>query len=315
MNNLKNIKELQQVLVEQLTNKILPNGLAIESVKIDQKPCEGGGTDCMLRIQIKDLAISPRFSLLGYFDAYQKGTDLQEIVGNIINHECFEYAKHLTFDVNNLMEYEKVKDNIMCHLISDTEENAKYLENRVKVPMENTSLATVFSILVESGEEGENSIPITYKLLQTWEKSKEELHAKAKENTPRLHPATYISLDVLVDNLMNDVDVSCQEPTGAGLMAVSNTQKCKGAYTILYDGVADKLREHFQEDFFVLPSSCHEVLVLPQSYSNTKDLYQMVCEINAEDVSAEDFLADDVYVIEDNQLRSVIFSNEMTEPI
>ena len=50
-------------------------------------------------------------------------------------------------------------------------------------------------------------------------------------------------------------------------------------------------------DFIVLPSSVHEVIVLDaKNGMKYKDLASIVQDVNASEVSAEEFLSDHVYV-------------------
>ena len=58
----------------------------------------------------------------------------------------------------------------------------------------------------------------------------------------------------------------------------------------------EKLGESVKGDFFILPSSTHEVLILPDDCGMTyQELKAMVMEINSTQVSPEDRLADEVY--------------------
>ena len=50
----------------------------------------------------------------------------------------------------------------------------------------------------------------------------------------------------------------------------------------------------FQQDLYILPSSVHEILVLPQMIGDADELRQMVCEVN-ETLEKEDRLSNQVY--------------------
>ena len=72
-----------------------------------------------------------------------------------------------------------------------------------------------------------------------------------------------------------------------------------GAATLLYDGQLERIAQKLQSDFIVLPSSIHEVLLLPFDSIEEVGLDEWkdtVGEINREDVRAEDWLSDHVYV-------------------
>ena len=71
----------------------------------------------------------------------------------------------------------------------------------------------------------------------------------------------------------------------------------RGAGTILYDGVLKRFAEKAGCDIYILPSSLHEVLLVPGTMKiSVDDLKEMVKDVNRTVVSAEDFLSDNVYV-------------------
>ena len=61
------------------------------------------------------------------------------------------------------------------------------------------------------------------------------------------------------------------------------------------NGVLDKIGELLGSDFYVLPSSTHEVILVPDNGNmQTKELEDMVKEVNATQVAPEDLLSDKV---------------------
>ena len=58
----------------------------------------------------------------------------------------------------------------------------------------------------------------------------------------------------------------------------------------------DRLGEEIKGDFFLLPSSVHEIIVAPDDGNlSYPELKEMVAEINATQVAPEDRLTDEVY--------------------
>ena len=82
----------------------------------------------------------------------------------------------------------------------------------------------------------------------------------------------------------------------AGMYVLGNRKKLFGAAVILYDGVLEKLAEMLGSSFFLLPSSIHEMIAVPDNGApKAEELGEMVCEINATQVDPEDVLTDSVY--------------------
>ena len=64
----------------------------------------------------------------------------------------------------------------------------------------------------------------------------------------------------------------------------------------MYDGVLGRVGDHLKENYYVLPSSIHEMIIIPESEAPGKsELANMVAEINATQVEEEDVLSDNAY--------------------
>jgi hypothetical protein len=67
----------------------------------------------------------------------------------------------------------------------------------------------------------------------------------------------------------------------------------------------EQVRERLGEDFYILPSSIHELLVLPRSMMDANELQEMVKCVNATVVNPEDVLSDGVYAYTNGTLCQV----------
>lgn len=78
---------------------------------------------------------------------------------------------------------------------------------------------------------------------------------------------------------------------------MTNEAKTNGAITILYPNALKNLADRIHSDVVILPSSVHEVILLPlQRDHNVKELRDAVYEINRRELDREDFLSDNVYL-------------------
>lgn len=95
-----------------------------------------------------------------------------------------------------------------------------------------------------------------------------------------------------VDMMMDSMGIDDSNP----MTVVSNDQSINGAAVMFYPGQMDKIAEQMQGDYFVLPSSVHEMLVIPDTGDfQHEELKAMVTEINATQVEPKDRLTDEVY--------------------
>ena len=93
--------------------------------------------------------------------------------------------------------------------------------------------------------------------------------------------------------LQESIRESAQMPT---FFVVTNQQRIDGAGALFYPEVMDNLGELLGQDYFILPSSIHEMLVLPDNGEVSADeLRMMVTEVNATQVAPAERLTNDVY--------------------
>ena len=87
------------------------------------------------------------------------------------------------------------------------------------------------------------------------------------------------------------------------MFVMTNKQRYDGAIALASKQALKDAYEKIGGDFYVLPSSRHEVILLPTTCSvGVEDLKQMVKDINASTVAAEERLSDFVYKYDGRQL-------------
>lgn len=86
---------------------------------------------------------------------------------------------------------------------------------------------------------------------------------------------------------------------------LTTKSQIKGAATILCNDVLIDLYDKINGDFYILPSSVHEILIVPtKEIDDPKNLLSMVREINSSSViSEQDFLSDNIYLYTSNGIE------------
>ena len=155
--------------------------------------------------------------------------------------------------------------------------------------------AIVFYILFEVDDSGTATIPITHELIQLWDVSVDEVQQCAFCNAPSLLPASFKPMQIVIDELMG-TNYSEQEAIEDLMFVLTNSLRSFGAACILYDGMLDKISEEIGENFYILPSSIHEMIIVPESNSPSREhLNEMITEVNQTQVDEEEFLSECVY--------------------
>ena len=213
----------------------------------------------------------------------------------------------IDIDMDVLTNYEKAKENLFIR-VSDADRNQEILSNVPHTRVEN--LAITYHIFANSGADGIASTIVTHEMMRLFGVSKDQLHQDALENSPKLFPVKVDSMDKMMENMMRndmraagvkeeDIDQMMEEmyqTMGVPLTIVTNEQMLDGASVLFYPGQMDQIGELLKGDYYILPSSTHEMLVLPDNGEMTShELKRMVMEVNNSEVRPEEKLADEVY--------------------
>ncbi len=174
------------------------------------------------------------------------------------------------------------------------EKNAKFLES---VPQEKfLDLASIYRVMLRVGE-GENaSYVVSNAILQEIGVLPEELSQAAKENTQRL---LGVYCRKLGEMLWEQFGMELPQEQGTESMSIwvlTNSVKANGAVLMTYPSILSELAEKMGNNLLILPSSIHEVLIFAEPKDGrVEDFREMVREVNATEVSQQEFLSDSVY--------------------
>ena len=128
--------------------------------------------------------------------------------------------------------------------------------------------------------------------LARWGVTREEVYRQACENTWRLLPVDFRSMGAVMEDalFLPSLDEVLK------LYVLTNRWKNYGAAAVLYEGQLQAVGEMVGENFFVIPSSVHEMLILPESrVPKREELDEMIKEINEIAVAPEEVLGDRAY--------------------
>lgn len=230
--------------------------------------------------------VCPTIYADGYFKQHNVGRSMESIVTEIIQ----EYRRarlHPQIDMNFIRDWEKVKSMIAYKLIN-TAQNHELLQ---KIPhKEILDLSMVFYIAVEDVG---GSILIYNNHCKMWGIEPEELVTAAQANTPRLHPLYFKPIMEVMSEMLGDA--AEEIPDDVKMYILSNEKKVFGAVAMIYPDSMKNIADKWESDLYVLPSSTHEVLVLPAKENNVLQLKSMVEEVNDNCVNAEEILGYNVY--------------------
>ena len=196
------------------------------------------------------------------------------------------------FNSDDFMDWGKSNAKIAYKLIN-YEQNMDLLR---EVPhMKFLDLAIVFYYVVE--EIGAATILICNQHLECWKKGILDLYRVAKENTQRLFPYVIKDITEVMEEIEPGISKEMEIEEESPMFVLHNDIKTNGAVCMLYPDVLKNFANKTGGDVYILPSSTHEVILMP-TYGgnyNEKELNQMVQEVNATQLLTEEILSDHAY--------------------
>lgn len=224
-----------------------------------------------------------------FYEEYKRGKTTGEIIFEIVEINK-KNRKEKSLDMDFFEDYGKVKKKLVYRLVNH-QKNKKMLEDVPHIPY--MDLEMVFYCETYDETLGNISILIRKKHIDLWGIDTEQLKEDAVENTQRILPALSMGLQQMIQE---EMQISIKNDTEEYAYVLTNLQSRYGAAAMLYPRALEKFAEMKNCNLFILPSSVHEVLLLPdRGEENLGFLMDMVRTINREEVSEEEILSDSVY--------------------
>lgn len=229
--------------------------------------------------------VAPNVYLNQYYPKYCSGESAEQIAEQILTlcEEKQEEIRELMQRLDFSPEY--IKEHLYYRLVGK-ERNAELLQ---EIPHRSyLNLAVIYYWIVYEEGAQIGSIMMTRRQMERFGWTEEELMQMAQQNTPRLFPALTKGMEEIVGELL-------AHQTELKMLVLSNEKGINGAASLMYPGVLAMLEEAMQGSFYVLPSSIHELIVIPDNGASAVHLCEMVYCINRTQLPKEDVLSDTVY--------------------
>ena len=247
-----------------------------------------------ITIMEKDKNIAPTIYINSFYDRYREGVSLKAVVSEIIR--IYNQNKNsININADYFENYENVRKTIVYKLVN-YQKNKKLLED---VPYKRVlDLAVVFYCLIEQRKGVSATALIHNEHLRIWNVTEDEIYNDALKNTPVLLAGSIVPMSKILSEIAGtapvDNDEKVCEYTGEDILYVlTNSSRVNGAACILYDNLLKKFANDVHSDLYILPSSVHEVIIVPKKNAFDKsELADMVREVNEQGVSQDEILSD-----------------------
>ncbi len=296
-----NFNEFIEVIKSKVEVKLGDNHL----VECKQVLKNNGVTYHALHIRKEGNNTSPTIYLEPFYNIYlNQGAD--RVNNNLINEITKLYTENIDSppymnEVWKFTDYEFAKNKIMYKLIN-TQQNRELLKKVPNIPYLDLSIVFYLYFGADDNEQYTAMVYNTHK--EIWGVDSEIIYHHAMANTQNAFPASIRSLQQIMQEfaqLANLEDFSDNKILEPPIYVLSNTKRVNGAGVLLYANILEGFSEKRGCDLIILPSSTHEVLLIPADNDvDFQELQAMVKDINITEVPAEDRLSDHVYLYERN---------------
>ncbi len=266
---------------------------------------------------------SPTIYINGF---YKEGITEDEIkrAADALYDEFQEAEFEDDIDLSDFAAFDKAKKRLAFKLIH-AEKNKELLRSVPHRLFHNLAAVYYYSVQ-EAPFYGKATILVRDSHMKKWGINEEELMKTAFQNTPVLCPGVIndmeeVMREILSENLNEDIagarmgeqekadlfdeewldELISQMSKDAKekkipMFVLTNKQKFYGAACMLYPEVLKNFAEKIKQDLYILPSSVHEVILVPANAgTNQESLREIVTDINRTQVAEDEVLADSVY--------------------
>lgn len=277
--------EFLKTVLENLQNRFSDMDVRRQEVnKLQNESYVGIG------IQPKGSNVAVTFRLQEMFNEYLKNEQLLPGILARIAHDAEQALSGMpSFDTNIIEKYENVKDHLVMQMvpIKGNEDMLQTIPHRTVDDM-----AVVYRVEMAYNQEGAATALLTNQILASFGISEEQLHNDAVKSQAALHPPVLKNMA----DVMKEMTGGLFDDNESPMWVATNDGGIQGASVVEIPDFMNQSAEKLGGDFFVIPSSVHEVLFIRDDGSFSKEhLEGMLRDVNASNVAPTDYLSDSLY--------------------
>lgn len=290
-------QEFEERLLRDVREKYPDRNVAIKTISKANEPAHDTlQVDCEKMVNGQHIAASQSVDAL--YKTYQHKGDYDAFLDAMLTSLDESMASSKTQEFNSFVEmfddYEKLKDNLAYRIIP-TAPNEDFLNT---VPhKEILNMSVIVMAVGPDYDGGCSSVVIHKSMLSHFGITEEQLFADAEKSAQKIRPYQVKSMAETLAEMMHVPEDELPLPNdGPQMYVVTNNIKIHGASVLAYPKFFDEMAELMNGSFYVIPSSIHELLVIPEKdATELSDLDAMVMEVNTTQVDPTEQLADNAF--------------------
>lgn len=284
---------MREAIVKELVGAVKEmagNGYSVTA----QETTKNNGVK-MLGIEIRkpEETVVPRLYVDGIVDRVEDGfMTVEDAAKKVFEMYQNSETPEIEMNVEKLIDRKFILDHVEYRLVN-AERNAEKLKD---IPGKKIAdLVAIYRVVVSAGEDGMMSYVLTKAILDRSGISFEELDEAAKKNTEKSGFSVRTMSEVMCELMGVNVGQEIEEPDGPQMYVLTNARKLHGANIMLYKEYLEIAAEKMNGDFYIIPSSIHELIAVPVSAQGLEELREMVKASNDNQLAPEEILGYEVY--------------------
>ena len=253
-------------------------------------------------IRLSPSGIAPMLYLDEFYEEYQDGATVEEIASHMLCMAAEAGVNAPDFDTQS-MDYDSIADKLTMQMV-EGERNKERLQSLVYRPIDN-GMVMIPYIELGRDEGGFYRAPVTKEMARDLDYDVDKLLDKAFENLMEKNVPVFFemglgSLEAI--NSVEDINPMREDfeiDTGGCMYILSNHRKDDGASVLFYPGMKERIGELLGQNYYVLPSSLHEMIIVPEHAGPTLEhLKQCVRDANRTIIAPQEVLSDKVFLFD-----------------
>lgn len=244
-------------------------------------------------------SIAPVFYYEDLYDSYCEGASLDECMNEVVSFVTTSRIPDDSFR-QRLTTWDEVKDLLILKLVN-IKRNGNMLSHTPHMIF--GDMALVMQVYMDDDVLGRGAITVDRELMDIWQQSQKVAFDHAMDNMKRYRIQTLDLLDYA--DSKHPVD-----PETPRIYVYAYDSPFPGASAIIR---LDKMLEFAEEknmDFYILPVSVHEVLMIEYRNDISHEfLYSMLSSINSDQDLADNMMSESVYLLHRDSKKIVNISD------
>lgn len=196
---------------------------------------------------------------------------------------------------DDISDYNAAKNSITLKLIN-TEKNRNMLE---KIPHVNIlDLSAIFVYVLSMDENNTTTMTITNQHMDIWGINTDTLYQNALTCTQKIMPYRMETIWDVMESITGIPQDTSKETMLPAMYVLTNKWKTHGAACMLYPMLLADFATACGSDFYIIPSSIHELLLIPGGKNTTgpaNEIADIIASVNDAQVDSTEVLSYSLY--------------------